>query len=191
MIQTRWLGWFLVAIVIVYVLMPVISYGVVWAIEESLGISRFGSFSTNILFALPIMIIGWAWMVWSTFTLESFGRGHCIHAFGKAPEQTRQLCLMGPYKYTQNPMYFGWLVLMIGVGVALGSVVFIVAVPVLWTAFIYYYLPRYEWPGLYKRFGEEWLAWHRRTPVILPALYRRLTIEGDALGDAGSQTRAN
>jgi protein-S-isoprenylcysteine O-methyltransferase Ste14 len=191
MIEARWLGWFLVAVVIVYVLMPGISYGAVWAIEESLGIGRFGSLSTNIIFALPIMLFGWAWMVWSTFTLESFGRGHCIHAFGKAPEQTRSLCLMGPYKYTQNPMYFGWLVLMAGLGVAIGSVVFIVFVPVFWTVFIYLYLPRYEWPGLWKRFGPEWLSWHRQTPVIFPALYRRWTIEADRLADTKGQSRAS
>jgi protein-S-isoprenylcysteine O-methyltransferase Ste14 len=86
-------------------------------------------------------------------------------------------------------MYFGWLVLMAGFGIALGSVVFVVAVPLFWVAFIYLYLPRYEWPGLWKRFGEEWLLWHRRTPVIFPALYKRWPPESDRLADSNRQAR--
>jgi protein-S-isoprenylcysteine O-methyltransferase Ste14 len=77
-------------------------------------------------------------------------------------------------------MYFGWLTVMVGLGVTLGSIVFIVFVPLAWVVFIYFYLPRYEWPDLKRRFGDEWLAWHRQTPVILPSLWKRWKKEDDS-----------
>src|SRR5215207_2238411 len=132
MIKLRWVGWYALALVIVYGIMPGVSYALTIVVEKSLGISRFGSPETNILFGLPVMLFGMAWMGWSTSTLRWYGRGHAIHAFGKAPQSTKRLCNVGPYQYTQNPMYFGWLTFMVGLGVTLGSIVFILSVPLVW-----------------------------------------------------------
>ncbi len=181
MSRIRWIGWYLVAVVIVFGVMPGLSYPVVVLVERGLGIGRFGSTGVNALAAAPLFLFGLVWMAWSGRTLRVFGRGHAIHAFGKAPAPTQRLCRLGPYRHCQNPMYFGWLAVMIGLGVLLGSVVFIVLVPVLWVAFIYWYLPRFEWPGLKARFGEEWVAWNRTTPLIVPRPWTRGKADGGAL----------
>lgn len=177
--KLRWVGWYALAIVIVYVIMPGISYALAVVIERSIGVTRFGSPGRNFLFALPIILFGMGWMGWSTSTLRWYGRGHAIHAFGKAAQATKRLCNVGPYRYAQNPMYFGWLTVMVGLGLTLGSIVFIVFVPIAWVVFIYFYLPRYEWPDLKRRFGDEWLVWHRQTPVIVPSLWKRFRKEDD------------
>lgn len=166
----RWVGWYSLAFVIVFVLMPGLSYVAALAVEKALSVRRLGSPGINLLVAVPIILFGLGWMAWSTARLRRRGRGHAIHAFGKAPQPTQHLCIHGPYRYCQNPMYFGWLVVMLGVGVAMGSWPFAILVPALWTGFICWYLPRYEWPGLQERFGEEWRRWHERTPVVLPRL---------------------
>lgn len=190
MIKLRWVGWYALALVIVYGIMPGISYALAIVIEKLLGLERFGAPETNFLFGLPILLFGVAWMGWSTSTLRAYGKGHAIHAFGKAPQPTKRLCNVGPYKYAQNPMYFGWLTVMVGLGVMLGSIAFIFFVPVAWVIFIYFYLPRYEWPELKRRFGDEWLAWHRNTPVILPSLWKRWNAENNSLETVAGATQA-
>jgi hypothetical protein len=85
-------------------------------------------------------------------------------------------------------MYFGWLAVMVGFGIALGSIVLIASAFLIWVPFIYLYLPRYEWPGLKSRFGEEWLDWHLRTPVILPSMWRRWRPEYEGLGGPGRRS---
>lgn len=179
--RLRWVGWYAIAAFIVFVVMPGLSYLVVLGVERALSIERFGTLGVNSLLALPILLFGLAWMGWSSVRLRRFGRGHAIHAFGKAPAPTQRLCMHGPYRHCQNPMYFGWLTVMVGVGVALGSIVFILLVPALWVAFIYWYLPRFEWPDLEARFGEEWRVWNRSTPLIVPRPWRRTKAGGGAL----------
>jgi protein-S-isoprenylcysteine O-methyltransferase Ste14 len=171
--KLRWVGWYALAAVIVAGIMPGISYAGTVALERAFRVSRWGSLPTNGLLALPIVLFGLAWIAWSASTLRRHGRGHAIHAFGKAPQPTTRLCHLGPYRHTQNPMYFGWLVAMVGVGVALGSIVFVLTVPLAWLPFISFYLPRYEWPDLQRRFGSEWSTWHQRTAVIVPSLRGR------------------
>lgn len=181
MSRLRWAGWYLLAVVTVFVVMPGLSYLVVLMIERPLEIERFGSLGTNALIATPIFLFGLYWMGASSVRLRRQGRGHAIHAFGKAPEPTQRLVTYGVFRYTQNPMYFGWLVAMIALGVVIGSWVFIVVVPILWVGFIHWYLPRFEWPDLEARFGDEWRQWRKRTPLIVPQPWRRRKADDGAL----------
>lgn len=169
----RWIWWWFVAAVILVGLMPGVSYAGAVVVERAFGIERFGTLQINLLIGLPFVLLGCVWMAWSWKTLRSFGRGSPLHAFGKSVDPTRRLCTVGPYRYTQNPMYFGWLSTLAGVGLMLGSIVFAIGVPLLWTAFAHWYLRRWEWPDLERRFGAEWRDWHARTPAILPRPWQR------------------
>jgi protein-S-isoprenylcysteine O-methyltransferase Ste14 len=76
------------------------------------------------------------------------------------------LLTSGPYRYTQNPMHLGTMVIFVGMAVLLGSIpvallssVAVVGIPL---------AARLEQAGLARQFGEEWEQYAARTPRWLP-----------------------
>ena len=85
---------------------------------------------------------------------------------------TQKLLICPPYSYCRNPMALGAIVAYLGISVIMGSpgaaVLVLTGAAVLLT-----YIKIAEERELTARFGDEYLAYRRRVPFIIPRLGRR------------------
>jgi protein-S-isoprenylcysteine O-methyltransferase Ste14 len=95
-------------------------------------------------------------------------RGRGTPAIFDAP---RVFVAIGPYRYVRNPMYIGGLILLLGLGLYLGSIA-ILLLALLLSGLVHLFVLFYEEPTLMRRFGrsyEEYLRSVRRWMPRLPA----------------------
>lgn len=121
----------------------------------------------NYIGALILIFIGGFWMVWATVYLIYKGKGSPIEAFGKAVEPTRKLVTQGPFKYTRNPMMFGFFIVLLGEAVFFQTVAGLLLVPLIAFCFIVYW-KFFEERFLFERFKEEYREYKIKTPVLIP-----------------------
>lgn len=84
-------------------------------------------------------------------------------------QEGHKLVTDGPYRIVRHPGYFGFLLALPGMGLALGSLTllaFTVAI-VVWIV----YRVRDEEAMLIERFGDEYRAYQRRTKRLIPSVY--------------------
>ena len=69
-----------------------------------------------LILSFILVVFGLFWMVWSMLAIVFIGRGNPQELFGKEfLPSAKKLIIVGPYRYTRNPMIFGWLLIMFGV----------------------------------------------------------------------------
>jgi protein-S-isoprenylcysteine O-methyltransferase Ste14 len=79
----------------------------------------------------------------------------------------------GPYRHVRNPMLTGVFVLLLGVGLLLGSPSLVLVFLPLFIAFNVWELKHIEEPELVRRLGDAYVAYRNRTPMFLPRFGRR------------------
>jgi protein-S-isoprenylcysteine O-methyltransferase Ste14 len=80
---------------------------------------------------------------------------------------TQKLVVEGPYAYTRNPMTLGAAAFYIGISVWYGSLTAFLLVILIFGSlltFIYFHETR----ELSDRFGDEYLAYRKKTPFLIP-----------------------
>jgi len=85
---------------------------------------------------------------------------------------TQRLITTGPFRYCRNPMTLGTILAYLGLSIAAATITGILIVLAL-TTLLLVYLKRMEERELAERFGEEYLAYRRDVPFIIPRLPRR------------------
>jgi protein-S-isoprenylcysteine O-methyltransferase Ste14 len=126
------------------------------------------------LLAVPIFLFGVFWMAWSWYSLLSIGRGHPVEAFQvEITPTTQHLIVVGPFRYTRNPMSLGYIAVILGLGVALGSLTGALIVPCVITALMIIHFRGFEEKGLERRFGAEYEAYREQVPMLIPRFPRR------------------
>lgn len=137
----------------------------------ALGIDRFCADWGRVRFGWlnqalgPALTVGgFALVGWSVRVQYVIGLGT------PAPKVATQVLLtQGPYAHSRNPMTLGALLMYLGIGVWMGSGMVILLTVIVFSAlltFIYFHETR----ELSERFGEEYLAYKKRTPFLLPRL---------------------
>ena len=114
-----------------------------------------------------MILAGWLLALWTIYLQFTLGRGTPVPVVA-----TQELIVRPPYSYCRNPMALGAIVLYLGVSVATGSP----GAALLWllgAAALLTYIRLVEEQEMVARFGEEYLAYRRRTPFIIPKLRRR------------------
>jgi len=107
----------------------------------------------SLLVGLPLALVGEAARLWAS--------GHI--------EKTRCLATGGPYAHSRNPLYFGSLLIALGVAVACWSPWVVLAVALYFLAF-YPNVMREEAAFLARKFPVEYAAWERQVPLFWPRL---------------------
>jgi len=145
-------------------LMVVVEVGIDWICGEW-GRIRLGWL--NQVLGPVLTIGGIALVIWSVLTQHILGDGT------PAPMvATQKLVMQGPYSYTRNPMTLGALFLYSGIGIWMSSAVIIILSLIVFCillTFIYFHETR----ELAERFGEEYLDYRKRTPFLLPNIWRK------------------
>ena len=137
------------------------------AMDRWLGLPNFYVGVVNPIAGLILAALGLGLGLWSIQAQISIGRGTPVPMM-----PTRKLVVQPPFTYCRNPMTLGTILAYLGICVWIGSISALVIVLVL-AALLILYIKRLEEKELEARFGEEYLAYKRRTPFMLPRRPRR------------------
>ncbi len=113
-----------------------------------------------------MILAGWLLGIWANYVQFTLGRGTPVPVMA-----TQKLIICPPYSYCRNPMALGAIVLYLGVSVAAGSP----GAGLLWflgAVALLAYIRLVEEKEMVARFGEEYLAYRRRVPFIIPRTHR-------------------
>ena len=116
--------------------------------------------------AVPVMAVGIAATAWSAFHFLRV-KGTPV-PFNPPPEVVSS----GPYRYARNPMLTGVFIFLFGLGLAVDSLSLVAVFTPLFIVFNVWELRAIEEPELLRRFGDEYEAYRRRTPMFVPRLRR-------------------
>lgn len=125
---------------------------------------------TSVWFALALICAcgGIVFVLWSNAALFFIGKGGPTDGLGIViSPRTKHLVITGPYRYTRNPMVFGALCCYLGWGLFLHSLL-VVAIVIAAAPLITWYLKKTEEKRLLRDFGEEYLEYRRRVPMLIP-----------------------
>jgi protein-S-isoprenylcysteine O-methyltransferase Ste14 len=107
----------------------------------------------SLLLGVPVALVGEAIRIWAS--------GHI--------EKTHALATGGPYAHSRNPLYFGSLLLAVGLALAAGSRWVGLATALYLLAF-YPAVMRDEAAFLRAKFSAQYEEWSRDVPLFLPRL---------------------
>ena len=118
------------------------------------GMTRLG-----VIIGALLIIVGETWRLWGVATAGTVTR--------RRSRNVQTLVTHGPFAISRNPLYNGNFFIWMGF-VALSGVWWFLPFAVLLFAVEYYFIVRYEEGVLESIFGEEYLAFKRRTPRWIP-----------------------
>jgi protein-S-isoprenylcysteine O-methyltransferase Ste14 len=117
-----------------------------------------------LVFAGLLIALGLILFVWTVTLFATAGRGTL------APwDPTQRLVVLGPYRHVRNPMISSVLAVLLGEAALLGSLP-VFAWFLLFFMLNHLYIPRFEEPGLDRRFGEDYRRYKQRVPRWFPRL---------------------
>jgi protein-S-isoprenylcysteine O-methyltransferase Ste14 len=139
--------------------MAMLALGIGWAFGDW-GRIRLGWLNQALGPALTVG--GLALVGWSVCVQYVLGKGT------PAPKvATQRLVTQGPYAYSRNPMTLGALLFYMGLGAWMGSGVVMLLVVIVFSSLLTF-IYMHETRELSERFGEEYLAYKKRTPFLYP-----------------------
>ncbi len=116
-----------------------------------------------------LITFGLILLLWSIRVQRVIGQGTPMPLMA-----TQNLVVEKPYSYCRNPLFLGVVNLFFGISILFGSISSLVMVLV-FSVVILLFTKLVEEKELEKRFGDEYLAYKRTTPFIIPipSLLRR------------------
>lgn len=125
----------------------------------------------NFIVAVPLIVTGLALATWSVWVQFTLGRGT------PSPMMpTQRLIVEGPYAYCRNPMSLGVIVFYLGVVVWVGSVS-AAGLTLTFSALLIMYDKLIEEKELEEKFASEYLEYKRKTPFLIPRLWRKKEVK--------------
>lgn len=107
---------------------------------------------------------GMAFRLWAVLTLGAFFRTSVV------VQEGHQLVTAGPYRWLRHPAYTGVIVTMVGLGLALGNWVSLLAMAVLPTLAIAWRM-HVEEQALAEQFGEAYKQFRESRSAVLPCVW--------------------
>lgn len=115
-----------------------------------------------------LFIAGAIFAVWSNIYLFYVGKGGPVDAFGVSiSPQTKKLVTTGPYKYSRNPMVFGAISIYFSLAILFNSIACVICL-LGFALLIVIFLKLSEEKRLLKDFGNEYLEYKKKVPMIFP-----------------------
>lgn len=155
--------------IFVVIILPIIGIFISLIIDKLLGLPKLINEPYNYILGIVILIIGFPWAIWSNAAIYKFGEGSPVP---RNDTQTIKLVKEGPYKYTRNPMIFGYVLMWYGFGLLLNSwfltIVFSTTILIL----LIIVVKVWEEKNLEKRFGEDYRVYKSQTSFIIPFFKR-------------------
>jgi len=156
--------------VYVVIVLPAIGILISFYLDSLFGLSEIIPHQLNILVALIVLIIGFFFAIWSNFEIYRTGKGSPVPLKGT---QTTELVTKGPYKYSRNPMVFGYILFWIGLGFLFNSIFLTLGFTGLITLFLTIIVKSWEEKNMTKRFGKSYLEYKSRVSLLIPLPSRK------------------
>ncbi len=149
------------------VLLPYILLVMSPSLDARLGLDRISPSPTSFIIGAILVVVGLFFAQWSILIQFTQGRGTPLPVM-----PTQRLITTGPFRYCRNPMTLGTILAYLGLSIAAATIVGLILVAA-FAAFLLVYLKRMEEKELAERFGEEYLAYRRDVPFIIPRIPRK------------------
>ncbi|MCD6577342.1 MAG: isoprenylcysteine carboxylmethyltransferase family protein [Anaerolineaceae bacterium] len=118
----------------------------------------------NEIFILLISIPGFILAMWSIITQIMIGKGTPIPLMA-----TQKLIIIGPFKFSRNPMSFGTICMYLGISLYMNSL-FSFGIVCIFSCLLICYIKLIEKKELTERFGNEYLEYKKSTPFLIPKI---------------------
>jgi protein-S-isoprenylcysteine O-methyltransferase Ste14 len=133
-----------------------------------LALNVITNFNAGSIIALSILCTGLLFAVWSNIFLVYKGMGGPTDVLNVAiSPRSKKLVVTGPYRYCRNPMVFGMLSVYISISVFLHSLLDLIILSLV-IPIVILYLKLTEEKRLIRDFGEEFLSYRSKVPMIVP-----------------------
>lgn len=133
----------------------------------------------NLILGVLLGAPGWGLALWCAERQFTLGHGTPVPLMA-----TQHLIVEPPYTYCRNPMVLGTLLAYLGLAIgfrSLGAALLVL----LFIGTLLVYVRVVEEHEMELRFGEEYLAYKRRTPFLIPLLRKRRRRRADPRQRAG------
>lgn len=151
------------------ILFPASFYAMSVNLDSLLGFPKFLPEPFNVFAGVFVLIIGMFWITWAYSYLHYVGKGSPVEVFGVALYPTERLVVTGPYAYTRNPMILGILFVLLAIAFLANTLSGLILLPIL-VVLVLAYIKKFEEPGLLRRFGNDYVEYRKRVPILLPGL---------------------
>lgn len=145
----------------------VVYWFVTIGIDRAAGWSRIVFQPWASILAATCFLIGVFWILWSYSYLLYVGKGLPLEVFGRPLHPTSTLVTTGPYAYVRNPMVLGLLFVLLGIAFLRGSLSAFLLLPAV-AVVAWLYLAIFEEKELVTRFGDDYIDYRRRVPLLIP-----------------------
>jgi len=153
--------------VLFLILLPYILLVISPSLDARLGLDRLSPGPASFIIGAILLVVGLFFGQWSILIQFTHGRGTPLPMM-----PTQRLITTGPFQYCRNPMTLGTILAYLGLSIAAATIVGLILVAA-FAALLLVYIKRMEEKELAERFGEEYLAYRRDVPFIIPRIPRR------------------
>jgi len=133
-------------------------------VDRLLGFPKLFGSPWNVVVSVPVLAIGLFFVLWSNLHFLKV-KGTPV-PFNPPPK----LVTTGPYAYARNPMATGVFLVLLGLGLLLGSITLVFIFTPLVFLLCVWELKAIEEPELEKRLGKEYIEYKKRVPMFFPWL---------------------
>ena len=149
----------------VMIILPIIGIYVSLFVDSLLNFPWIIPFPIDLIIAIIVFIIGLFWAIWSNLTIFTKGEGSPIPL---KETQTKLLVMEGPYKYTRNPMVFGYILFWLGLGFLFKSVFLLIGFTLIITIALIILVKLWEEKNLERRFGNSYVEYKKKVSFLIP-----------------------
>ena len=149
----------------VIAVLPVIGILVSLYLDSLIGWPEIIPYPFNLIIAIIILVIGFFFAIWSNIEIFRTGKGSPVPLKGT---HTSELVIKGPYKYSRNPMVFGYILFWIGLGFIFNSLFLTIGFSAFITIFLIVIVKLWEEKNMTKRFGKSYLDYKERVSFLIP-----------------------
>lgn len=129
------------------------------------------------LLGLLFIIAGGGWLLWALYLLISVGGGYITEIFCiRISPVTVRLVDRGPYALHRHPLGAGYLLILCGAGVLIGSAGTLLVAGGALAMLFYFYVRLVEEPCLKRRLGVDYLRYLETVPALLPIGRHRIPV---------------
>ena len=153
--------------VLLLILIPYFLLVISPSLDARLGLDVSVKSPASLIIGAVLLLVGFPVAFWSVVIQFTHARGTPLPMM-----PTQRLITTGPFQYCRNPMTLGTILAYLGLAVSAATVVGILLV-ITFAALLLLYLKRFEERELAERFGDEYRAYKRRVPFIIPRMPRR------------------
>ncbi|MFX0000341.1 MAG: methyltransferase family protein [Candidatus Hermodarchaeota archaeon] len=122
-------------------------------IDSLFNFPKFVPIPINMIIAIILLVNGFFWAIWSNIELYRRGKGSPVPLKGT---HTTVLVIKGPYKYTRNPMIFGYILIWIGLSFLINSIFLLLGFTLIIIILLIIFVKVWEEKNLEKRFGNSY-----------------------------------